>query len=191
MVLGGTYVNEYYSSAEPNLLVLAAAEFQKVLETEPGNFAALEWMGALEFLRWDKVPSFEQFRKANLFLKKSVDLDPKDPDRHYWVGATNSIFASLGTGASEAEIAVILDQGIEHAGKAMDLDPQFADAMDHLSVLYRLKAEHAHVSTDRDQLVKMAGSLQQDAARIRARLGNRPSRFNDQFSRPAVPPPPR
>jgi len=190
MVLGGTYVNEYYSSAEPNLLELAAAEFQKVLKAEPGNFAALEWMGAVEFLRWDKAPSLAQFRRANLFLKQSVDLDPKDPDRHYWIAATNSIFAFQGTGASGADIAVILDQGIEHARKAIDLDPQFADAMDYLSVLYRLKAEHA-ANTDKGQLIKMAGSFEQDAARIRARLGNRPSRFNDQFSRPAVPSPRR
>ena len=191
MALGGTYLNEFYSSNEPNLLELAAAEFQKILNVQPQNVAALEWMGAVEFLRWDKPPALEQFRKANSFLKKSVDLDPKDPDRNYWIAAISSIFASVGRGASAADIAAILDLGIEHGKKAIDLDPQFADAMDHLSILYRRKAEQVGDGAEKDQLASMAASLQQDTARIRKRLNNRPSRFSDQFSRPAIPPAPR
>jgi len=179
IALGGTYLNEYYSTNETNLLNLAASEFQKVLSIQPQSVAGLEWMGAVEFLRWDTAPSLEQFRKANSLLKKSVDLDPKDPDRHYWMAATCSIFVSAGTGASAAETAAILDEGILHAKRAIELDPQFADAMDHLSVLYRRKGE-----------ISLADTAHQDALRIRSRLGNRPSRFNDQFSRPAVPPPP-
>lgn len=179
IALGGTYLNEYYSSNESNLLELAAAEFQKVLNTQPQNTDALEWMGAVEFLRWDKTPSLEQFRKTESLLKKSADLDPKDPDRYYWIAAVSSIFLSTGKGAPATDIAGILDQGIQHAKRAIELDPQFADAMDHLSVLYRRKGEDA-----------LADAARQDALRIRARLGNRPSRFNDQFSRPAVPPPP-
>jgi hypothetical protein len=77
-------------------------------------------------------------------------------------------------------MAAILDEGIQHARKAIELDPQFADAMDHLSVLYLRKGEQA-----------LADAARQDAQRTRQRLGNRPSRFNDQFSRPALPPPPR
>jgi ankyrin repeat protein len=191
MALGGTYLNEYYSSTEPNLLELAAAEFQKILNVQPQNVAALEWMGAVEFLRWDKPPTLEQFRKANSFLKKSVDLDSKDPDRNYWIAAISSIFASVGKGASAANIAAILDLGIEHGKKAIGLDPQFADAMDHLSILYRRKAEQVGDGAEKDQLASMAASLQQDAARIRKRLNNRPSRFSDQFSRPSLPPGPR
>jgi tetratricopeptide (TPR) repeat protein len=188
IALGGTYLNEYYSSNEAALLDMAAAEFQKALNVQPQNVEALEWMGAVEFLRWNKPPTLEQFRKATSLLKKSVDLDPKDPDRHYWLAAISSIFASAGKAASVLDTATILEEGIQHAKKAIELDPQFADAMDHLSVLYRRKAEI--ISSERAQLVKMADTAHQDALRVRQRLGNRPSRFNDQFSRPALPPPP-
>jgi ankyrin repeat protein len=173
MALGGTYVNEFYSSNDSKLLDLAAAELQKVLDTQPQNPTALEWMGAIEFIRWDKPPTLEQFGKANGLLKKSVALDSKDPDRHYWIAAIDSIFAT-------SEMGAILDEGIEHAKKAIELDPQFADAVDYLSVLYRKKGENA-----------LADAARQDAARIRQQRGNRPSRFSDQFSRPALPPPPR
>jgi ankyrin repeat protein len=179
IALGGTYLNEYYSSNDAALLASAESEFQKVLTSQPQNREALEWMGAVEFLRWDKAPTLDQFKKANSFLKRSADLDPKDPDRHYWLAATSSIFVSAGKGASDAEIASILDDGIAHAKRAIELDPEFADAMDHLSVLYRRKG-----------LEDMAAAVHQDAVRIRQRRGNRPSRFNDQFSRPAVPPAP-
>ena len=189
--LGGVYLNEYYSSNEAGLVDLAAAEFQKALNIQPRNAAALEWMGAVEFLRWDNAPSFEQFKKASGLLAQSADLDPKDPDRHYWIAAVSSIFASRQNGAPVADIAAILDQGIEHAKKAIELDPQFADGMDHLSVLYRLKSERTGSSAEKDQLEKLADSVHQDALRIRAQLGGRPSRFRDQFSRPALPPAPK
>ncbi len=177
IALGGTYINEYYSSNEADLLDMAAAEFQRALAIQPQNAAALEWMGAVEYLRWSKPPTLEQFRKAQAPLKRSADLDPNDPDRHYWIAATSSIFLSTSQNVSAADTAAILEDGVQHARKAIELDAQFADAMEHLSVLYRLKGEQA-----------LAESTHQDAQRVRARLGNRPSRFSDQFSRPALPP---
>jgi tetratricopeptide (TPR) repeat protein len=188
IALGGTYLNEYYSSNEPALLEMAAEEFQKVLKTQPQNVEALEWMGAVEFLRWSKPPTLEQFRKASAFLKRSVDLDPKDPDRHCWIAAIAAVFSSTGKGASIVETAAMLEDGILHAKKAIELDPQFADAMDQLSSLYRRKA--VLMASERTQLEKLADTARQDAQRVRQRTGNRPSRFNDQFSRPALPPAP-
>ena len=179
LILGSAYLNEYYSSNESKLLDLGGAEFQRALNAQPQDATTLEWMGAVEVLRWNESPTIEQFRKAAAFLKKSVELDPKDPDRQYWMAAVSSIFASRGTGAATVETQSIVDQGIEHARKAIELDPEFADAMDHLSVLYRRKGDNA-----------AAGAMHADAVRIRERRGNRPSRFNDQFSRPAVPPAP-
>ena len=173
IALGGTYVNEYYSSNDPRLLDLAAVEFQNALTAQPQNVAAMEWMGAVEFIRWGKPPTLEQFRKANTLLIQASTLDPKDPDRHCWIAAVNSTFASAG-------MDDILDEGIEHATKAIELDPQFAAAMDFLSILYRKKGDEAR-----------ADAANRDAESIRQRRGNKPSRFNDQFSRPALPHPPK
>jgi len=178
LITGSAYLNEYYASSDGKLLDLATTEFQRVITAEPQNATALEWLGAIEVLRFGEAPTLAQYRKAAALLKKSVDLDPKDPDRQYWMAAVNSVFASNGKGASAAELAAIVDQGIEHAKKAIELDPEFADAMDHLSVLYRRKGDTAAADTARA-----------NAVRIRTRRDNRPSRFNDQFSRPAVPPP--
>ena len=41
IALGGTFLNEYYSSNDPKLLDQAAAEFQKVLVCQPQNLEAL------------------------------------------------------------------------------------------------------------------------------------------------------
>ncbi len=189
LALGGTYVNEYYSSNETRLLELASAEFQKVLDAEPRNAEVLEWLGAVAVLQWSEVPALDQFRKANSLLTTSVDLDPKDRDRHYWIAATNSLFVSRAT-VPPGEVAAIVEQGIEHGRKAAELDPQFAPALEHLSILYRLKSERASLPAERDSLVRLADAARRDAASIRVRLGNRPSRPSDQFSRPALPPAP-
>src|SRR5262249_48814987 len=134
IALGGTYVNEYYSSNDAKLLDLAAAEFQKALDAQPQNPAAFEWMGAVEFIRWERPPTLEQFRRTKTLLTKAAALDPKDPDRHCWIAAINSVFASAGMDS-------ILDEGIEHAKKAIELDPQFVEAMDYLRILYQKKGD--------------------------------------------------
>ncbi len=138
VIVGGVYINEYYSSNDAKLLDLAV-------------------------------------RKAVALLKKSAELDSRDPDRHYWIAAVSSMFASRSKVASAAELASIINDGIDHARKAIALDPEFADAMDHLSVVYQRKGDKA-----------AADLVHADAVRIRERRSNRPSRFNDQFSRPAV-----
>jgi len=189
IALGGTYLNEYYSSKDSNLLEMAAAEFQKVLSAQPFNAEALEWMGAVEFLRWGNTPSLEQFKKTDELLRKSAELDTKDPDRHYWIEATSSIFLANATGTSVLDTARILAQAIQHGKRAIELDPQFADAMDHLSVLYRREAQI--LVSEREPLQKLADASQQDAVKARERLRNRPPRSTDQFSRPALPPPPK
>ena len=188
IALGGTFLNEYYSSNDPKLLEQAAAEFQRVLASQPQNLEALEWMGAVEFLHWSKPPTLEQFRKAKVLLQKSADMDPKDPDRHYWLAAITSSFLSAARPPSALETVTMLDEGIQHAKRAIELDPQFADAQDHLSVLYTKKSEI--MASEGPQLTKLADTAHADAMKIRGRLKNRPSRFSDQFSRPALPPAP-
>jgi hypothetical protein len=72
--------------------------------------------------------------------------------------------------------------------QSLQMDPQFAYALDHLSALYRKKSEI--MASDRPQLTKLADTAHADAMKIRDRLKNRPSRFSDQFSRPSLPPAP-
>jgi len=170
IAVGGTFLNEYYSSNDPKLLEQAAAEFQKVLASQPQNLEALEWMGAVEFLRWSKPPTLEQFRKAKVLLQKAADMDPKDPDRQYWLAAITSSFLSAARPSSVLETVTILDDGIQHAKKAIELDPQFADALDHLSALYRKKSEI--MASDRPQLTKLADTAHADAMKIRDRVPN-------------------
>ena len=187
LVLGTTFVNEYYSSNAAGLLESAAAEFQAVLDSDPANLAALEWMGAIEILQWGDVPGLKQFQRANSFLKKAVTIDAKAADRHYWIAATNWMFASRAKNASPAEIAAILDEGVEHARKAIELDPVYSAAMGYLSLLYRQQAETAPNGKERTRFLKLAETAAQDVLKS----GNRPPRPNDQFSRPAAPPPPQ
>src|SRR5207248_8913029 len=73
---------------------------------------------------------------------------------------------------------------------AIELDPLSAEAMEYLDLLYRQKAERVANVTERDQLLKIAVRSRQEARQIRDRRAGRASRPDDQFSRPAPPPPP-
>jgi len=187
IVMGTTYVNEYYVSNATSLLEQAAAEFQRSLDADPQNAVALEWMGAIEILRWSDNPSLQQFSRANSFLKKAVALDAKDPVRHYWLSAASWKFASGAKTASNAEISAILDEGIEHARKAIELDPKYSSAMAYLSLLYRARADRTLDAAERTRLLKLSNTASEDMVKS----GNRPPRPNDQFSRPSAPPPPQ
>lgn len=186
IMMGSTYVNEYYASNKAGLLDLATTEFQSVLDADSDNVSALLWMGAVEFLRWGETPGVEQFRKANALLRKSAELDPNDAQRHYWVAATNSIFVSRATGLSLTESAAILNEGIDHARKAIALDSTYSSAMAYLSVLYRQRAERASDSEERSRFLTLSRAAAQDVVKS----GSRPPRPNDQFSRPSAPGPP-
>jgi ankyrin repeat protein len=186
IMMGSTYVNEYYASNEARLLDLATTEFQSVLAANSENVSALLWMGAVEFLRWGETPSLEQFRKANSLLRRSADLDPNDAQRHYWVAATNSIFASRATGLTETESAAILNEGIDHARKAIAVDPTYSSAMAYLSLLYKQRADRAFDIGERSRFLMLSQAAADDVVKS----GNRPPPPNDQFSRPAAPPPP-
>lgn len=187
IVMGTTYVNEYYVSNASGLLDQAAAEFQRSLDVDPQNAAALEWMGAIEILRWGDNPTFQQFSRADSLLKKAAALDAKDPVRHYWIAATSWKFASGARTTSNAEISAILDDGIEHARKAIELDPMYSSAMGFLSLLYRARADRTLDVMERTRFLKLSDIAAEDVVKS----GNRPPRPNDQFSRPAAPPPPQ
>jgi tetratricopeptide (TPR) repeat protein len=190
LVVGRTYVNEYYSSNERRLLDLAATEFQKVLYSDPDNLTALEWTGAVEVLRWDENLNLQQFRRAIALLKRCVGLDKDQPERYYWIAAANSIFVATGKGASANEYAALLDEGIANALKAIELNPRYWEAMSYLNVLYRQRAERLPAGATRDQLLRLATTTAENAIKARDANNGRPSRPNDQFTTPAPPPPP-
>ena len=189
ILVGSAHINEYYASNAASLLDLATAEFQPLLDDDPEDLAALEWMGAVEVFRWDEDLDVTQFRKANSMLQQRVTLDPDQPEAHYWLAATSWIFAFRGAGASAAEQAAIIDEGIEHAQRAVELDPQLADAVVYLSLLYRQKAERAGTAAERDRLGSIADAVYQDSLTLREEAGPRPFRPGD-FFRPVAPPSP-
>lgn len=187
ILIGTTYVNEYYVSNASGLLEKAAAEFQRVIDADPQNAAAFEWMGAIEILRWRENPTFERFSRANSFLKKSASLDDGDPVRHYWVAAAAWEFASRANAGSNTEISAILDTGIEHARKAIELDPEYSSAMGYLSLLYKARSDRTLDVTERSRFLDLSRTAAEDVVKF----GNRPPRPSDQFSRPSAPPPPQ
>jgi serine/threonine-protein phosphatase 6 regulatory ankyrin repeat subunit B len=188
---GMTYANAYYASNDSADLEQARLALQGVLARNPDHLAALEWMGALEVIEWNGEPDLDQFRRAHALFERSVELDPNDADRHYWIASVNWTFASRETGAATDEYRSIVDEGIDHAAAAIALDPWYDDAYAYLDLLYRLKADLAGTPAERNRFLELAETAGRDAGRVRQERDGRLTRPDDQFSRPAPLPPPQ
>jgi hypothetical protein len=57
------------------------------------------------------------------------------------------------------QYGAIVDQGIEHLKKAIELRPDYADAMAYLNLLYRQKAEQVGTLVLREYYLKEADEL--------------------------------
>ena len=189
MLLGATYANQYYSTNEARLLDLAAAEFDGAVTESPSNVVALEWRAAVGVLRWAKRVDLDQFQSAQLFLDKCADLDPNTSLHHYWIAATTWMFLSRTPELGAALRTRILDRGIKHAGRAVELSPSDADATRFLALLYQAKAEHASTRLDRHRLSQLAERAAQKAADLRDRVGE-PTFDRGEMFRPVPPPAP-
>lgn len=74
---------------------------------------------------------------AQAALQAAIDKDPKNPIFHYSIGATFDEMANAKHEAGEHELARdYVDRAIEAYKKAIELDPNYADAYYNMGVLY-------------------------------------------------------
>jgi len=105
-----------------------------------------------------------RFDDAKEVYSNRSTFNPNDPEPHYWIAVIDWTGASQARQAEQAklkmkpnEILAVkniescgklnsanwsnVDEGIQQLNTALDLDPQFADAMNYMSLLYRERAE--------------------------------------------------
>jgi tetratricopeptide (TPR) repeat protein len=159
LYLATAYAQQYIPGADTednNRMGQQAIEgYKVVLEQDPKNINSVKGIAYL-YLQMKK------FEDAKAFYRKAADLDPNDPEPYYSVAVidwTQSYQprmeerAKIGLRPEEAlkdkkvcaslkakNWSVILD-GIEDLNKALQLRPDYDDAMAYLNLLYREKAD--------------------------------------------------
>ena len=185
LYLATAYANQYIpgSETDENLKVgeQAIAEFQKVLETDPGNLSAIAGIASLYF-------QMKRMDDAKEYYKKQISLDPQNPEPYYSVGVIDwtqtyqprmvartqmnlKTDEPIKDAKKRQELAEkngpLVEEGMQMVNKAMQLRDQYDDAMAYLNLLYREKADLEETPQAREEDLKMADQWTQKAMDIK------------------------
>lgn len=178
LYLATAYMQQYIPGAESeeNLRMAQAAheEFQKVLEQDPNNTVALASIALLYFNQ-------KKLDEAKQWYEKLIAVDPNNKEAHYTLGViawTESFQprmdarAKLGMRPEDPgpikdrkirlelreKYLPIIETGMQHLEKALEIDQEYDDAMAYLNLLYRERADLAESKEDYEKDTEAAES---------------------------------
>jgi tetratricopeptide (TPR) repeat protein len=106
----------------------AVAKLEALLKEKPDDAGAMWRLGRCQFRQTERVAGKKEriagFEKAEDTLKKSIELDPKDPEAHFWYGVamgkrgqTRGIMNSLFMiGPLKKEMKTVIELDPKHGG---------------------------------------------------------------------------
>lgn len=181
----------------------AIAEYREILNSHPDNLSAIDGIGSLLF-QMAGTSSFDpdRMQESKSFHQKHTQIRPEDPEPYYWIGVIDWMLAMRANGLYRArynlsvrgrqladdeplppevryeyarEYEPTIEEGIENLQKAIQLRPEYDDAMAYLNLLYRRKADIVATKEQRDELEKMADELLDKVKEIKQkRAGSQP-----------------
>lgn len=179
----------------------AVEEFRGALGIDPQNLSAIDGIGSIIFQMAGTPYDPEKFQESKSYHQKHIALQPKDPEPYYWVGvidwtlsfrANNEVRASYNEAHMAHQIkdteplptvvreeyvrkyGSIIDEGIESMKHAIELRPDYDDAMAYLNLLYRRKADAVASPSERDDLLLMADYLVDRVKEIKWKRAEQP-----------------
>jgi Tfp pilus assembly protein PilF len=175
LYLATAYMMQYVPGADsPENMQMAGAakdQFQKVLDQNPNNELAIASIASLYFNQ-------KKLDDAKQWYERLVSVNPKNKEAYYTLGviAWTKTFAprmearaKLGMKPEDPgpvkdkkvreELAIknlpVVDAGLQNLKKALEIDPEYDDAMAYMNLLMREKADledsPAAYKTDTDQ----------------------------------------
>jgi tetratricopeptide (TPR) repeat protein len=179
----------------------AIAEFKEVLEKDKDNLSAIDGIGSILFQMSGQPFNPAKFEESKTYHQKHIELKPTDPEPYYWIGVIDWTLAfranaELRTAYNKDHInkqikegdalpAVVradyvskdgplVDEGITYLQKAIQLRPDYDDAMAYLNLLYRRKADMVESAGERASLQKQADELVDKVKEIKQKRAENP-----------------
>lgn len=159
LYLATTYAQQYIPGADTPENVQRAEraidEYKAVLNLDSSNMNAMKGVAYLNLM-------MKKFDTAEEYYRKATELDPKDPENFYSLGVIDwsrtyqprmELRTKLGLKPEEplidkTECWKLRDTnlkrvaaGIEALKKAIELKPEYADAMAYMNLMYRERAD--------------------------------------------------
>ncbi len=181
----------------------AVKQFQDVLTGDPSNISAIDGIGSILFNMAGTPYSRQRFDDSKTYHMKHIALKPEDPEPYYWVGVIDWTLSyrsnlemrgnwrlahpgkplkdddALPADVREAyakENGQMIDEGMSDLRKAIELRPDYDDAMAYLNLLLRRKADEAATPDERASLLKQADEFVDKAKEIKQKKMETPAK---------------
>lgn len=148
----------------------AIAYLEKQLAGRPNDLALINQIATLYQKKGD-------FRKALEYFEKRANMDPTNKETWYTLGVNcwaRSYHGTKNGTVSQEEREAVVERGIKALDKALELDPNYFEALSYINLLYREKSqalrdvgknlESAEAWTKADEYQKKAIELQKAKA---------------------------
>ncbi len=180
----------------------AVAVFKTVLERDPKNLNAIDGIGSIVFQMAGTPYSAPMFEESKKYHQMHIQLKPEDPEPYYWIGVIDWTLAFRGNAelrkeyneknlkkqVKETEVlpasvradyaakyGSLIDEGIDSLKKAIELRPDYDDAMAYLNLLYRRKADAVESADQRAELLKQADDLVDKVKEVKQKRASQPT----------------
>jgi tetratricopeptide (TPR) repeat protein len=181
----------------------AVKEFQDVLTTDANNISAIDGIGSILYNMAGTPYNRSRFEESKTYHLKHISLKPEDPEPYYWIGVIDWTVAyranlemrgqwriknqgkalkdedPMPPDVREAytkEDGQLIDEGIQNLHKAIDLRPDYDDAMAYLNLLLRRKADQATSPDERASALKQADEWIDKAKEIKQKKMEAPAK---------------
>lgn len=195
------YIPGAPSDANMKLGNQAIAEFKDVLGIDANNLSAIDGIGSILFQMAGTPYDPKKFEESKTYHEKHIQEKPTDPEPYYWVGvidwtlafrANNEIRAEYNKNNIRKQVkdtdplpasvradytakyGSMVDEGIADLQKAIQLRPDYDDAMAYLNLLFRRKADMVESADERDNFLKQADDLVDKVKEIKQKRAEQP-----------------
>jgi tetratricopeptide (TPR) repeat protein len=165
---------------------LATDAYKDVLQREPQNLSAIDGLASILYQRAGQPFDADMFAESKSYQQKHIELRPQDPQPYYSIGVIDWALSYRGNtrlrqafnesvggeGLQDAdplpevlrveyvgEFGGMIEEGIQVLTRAIELKPEYDDAMVYLNLLYRRKADTVDSPAERARLTEMADEL--------------------------------
>jgi tetratricopeptide (TPR) repeat protein len=180
----------------------AITEYKDVLDKDPNNLSAIDGLASILYQMAGQPYDEKKFDESKSYHQKHIALRPNDPQPYYSIGVIDWAIAYRGNTEMRADynkahinkqvkdtdplppdvrteyvnkFGTMVDDGITSLKKAIELKPDYDDAMTYLNLLYRRKADMVESSAERDQYTKMADDLLDKVKEIKQKRAEQPT----------------
>jgi tetratricopeptide (TPR) repeat protein len=143
----------------------------------------------------------KKFEESKTYHQRHIQLRPQDPDPYYWIAVIDWTLAYRINGELRleynknnlkkqvkdtdplpasmraeyvAKCGALVDEGIADLQKAIQLKPDYDDAMGYLSLIYRRKADMVETADERASLERQADDLLDKIKEIKQKRAEQP-----------------